>query len=160
MTATIIDGKASAAKLREKIAAETARLASAHGLQPGLATVLVGHDPASEVYVGSKLKHGADVGFRADLERLPETATLADTLGLVERLNRDDVHDGILVQSPLALSSASARRATRSRATRSSTIRCSWRHAGSLPETSRSLRSIPAPATASSASTSRSATTR
>jgi methylenetetrahydrofolate dehydrogenase (NADP+)/methenyltetrahydrofolate cyclohydrolase len=63
--------------------------------------VLVGDDPASDVYVRSKLKHGAEVGFRADLERLPASATLADTLALVERLNGSDVHDGILVQSPL-----------------------------------------------------------
>jgi methylenetetrahydrofolate dehydrogenase (NADP+)/methenyltetrahydrofolate cyclohydrolase len=63
--------------------------------------VLVGDNPASEVYVRSKLKTGAEIGFRADLERLPAGATIADALSLVERLNRSAVHDGILVQSPL-----------------------------------------------------------
>jgi methylenetetrahydrofolate dehydrogenase (NADP+)/methenyltetrahydrofolate cyclohydrolase len=61
----------------------------------------VGDNPASEVYVRNKLKTGSEVGFRADLERLPASATLADALALVERLNRSAVHDGILVQSPL-----------------------------------------------------------
>jgi len=63
--------------------------------------VLVGDNPASEVYVRNKLKAGADIGFRADLERLPASATVAETIALVERLNRSDSHDGILVQSPL-----------------------------------------------------------
>ena len=63
--------------------------------------MLVGDDPASEVYVRNKLKAGGEIGFRADLERLPASATLADTLALVDRLNRSAVHDGILVQSPL-----------------------------------------------------------
>jgi methylenetetrahydrofolate dehydrogenase (NADP+)/methenyltetrahydrofolate cyclohydrolase len=63
--------------------------------------VLVGNDPASEIYVRNKVKTAAELGFRADLERLPATATLADTLALVEHLNGSDVHDGILVQSPL-----------------------------------------------------------
>jgi methylenetetrahydrofolate dehydrogenase (NADP+)/methenyltetrahydrofolate cyclohydrolase len=63
--------------------------------------VLVGDNPASEVYVRNKLKAGADVGFRADLERLPASATITETIALVERLNRSDIHDGILVQSPL-----------------------------------------------------------
>jgi methylenetetrahydrofolate dehydrogenase (NADP+)/methenyltetrahydrofolate cyclohydrolase len=66
-----------------------------------LAIVLVGQDPASEIYVRLKLKAGREAGFRADLERLPEAATLADVLGLVERLNQSSVHDGILVQAPL-----------------------------------------------------------
>ena len=64
MTGTLIDGKASAAKLREKIAAEAARLKAAHGLVPGLATVLVGHDPASEVYVRNKGKTAEALGFK------------------------------------------------------------------------------------------------
>ena len=63
--------------------------------------MLVGDNPASEVYVRHKLKAGSDIGFRADLERLPASASLADALALVERLNRSEVHDGILVQSPL-----------------------------------------------------------
>jgi methylenetetrahydrofolate dehydrogenase (NADP+)/methenyltetrahydrofolate cyclohydrolase len=74
---------------------------SQHGRPPGLGIVLVGDNPASEVYVRNKLKTGSEAGFRADLERLPASATLADTLALVDRLNRSAVHDGILVQSPL-----------------------------------------------------------
>jgi methylenetetrahydrofolate dehydrogenase (NADP+)/methenyltetrahydrofolate cyclohydrolase len=66
-----------------------------------LAIVLVGQDPASETYVRLKLKAGREARFRADLERLPEDATLADVLGLVERLNGSPDHDGILVQAPL-----------------------------------------------------------
>ena len=61
----------------------------------------VGDDPASAVYVRNKLRSAGDVGFRADLERLPATASLADVLAVVARLNASDVHDGILVQSPL-----------------------------------------------------------
>jgi methylenetetrahydrofolate dehydrogenase (NADP+)/methenyltetrahydrofolate cyclohydrolase len=61
----------------------------------------VGDDPASEIYVRNKLKSAGDVGLRADLERLPSTASLGELLGLVERLNRSETHDGILVQSPL-----------------------------------------------------------
>jgi methylenetetrahydrofolate dehydrogenase (NADP+)/methenyltetrahydrofolate cyclohydrolase len=72
-----------------------------HGRPPGLGIVLIGNDPASEVYVRHKVKAGTEVGFRVDLERLPETATLADTLALVERLNVSPFHDGILVQAPL-----------------------------------------------------------
>jgi methylenetetrahydrofolate dehydrogenase (NADP+) / methenyltetrahydrofolate cyclohydrolase len=66
-----------------------------------LGIVLVGNDAASQVYVRNKVKAGADVGFRVDLERMPESATLTDVLTLVERLNKSPDHDGILVQSPL-----------------------------------------------------------
>jgi methylenetetrahydrofolate dehydrogenase (NADP+)/methenyltetrahydrofolate cyclohydrolase len=74
--------------------------------------VLVGNHPASEVYVRNKVRSGTGVGFGVDLERLPDTATLGDLLTLVERLNRSDVHDGILVQAPLpkALGSDAAQR--------------------------------------------------
>ena len=75
MTAIIIDGKAVAAKLREKIAAETARLKSAHGLKPGLATVLVGNDPASEVYVRNKGKTAEALGFKSVHVALPADTT-------------------------------------------------------------------------------------
>jgi methylenetetrahydrofolate dehydrogenase (NADP+)/methenyltetrahydrofolate cyclohydrolase len=101
VSAKLIDGQAIAARMQQELKPEVAAFTARYGRPPGLAIVLVGSDPASEVYVGSKIKHGTDVGFRADLERLPATATLADTLGLVERLNGSDVHDGILVQSPL-----------------------------------------------------------
>jgi methylenetetrahydrofolate dehydrogenase (NADP+)/methenyltetrahydrofolate cyclohydrolase len=87
--------------MQEEIKPRVAEFVRQHGRPPGLGIVLVGHNPASEVYVRNKLKAGTDAGFRADLERLPETATLADALALVERLNRSDAHDGILVQSPL-----------------------------------------------------------
>jgi methylenetetrahydrofolate dehydrogenase (NADP+)/methenyltetrahydrofolate cyclohydrolase len=71
------------------------------GRPPGLALVLVGNDPASELYVGSKLKSAGETGLRADIERLPATASLDQLLQLIDGLNQSDVHDGILVQSPL-----------------------------------------------------------
>jgi methylenetetrahydrofolate dehydrogenase (NADP+)/methenyltetrahydrofolate cyclohydrolase len=99
--AKVLDGQALAARMQEEIKPEVTRFVSRHGRPPGLGIVLVGSNPASQVYVRNKVKAGTDVGFRVDLERLPETATLADTLALVERLNASDAHDGILVQSPL-----------------------------------------------------------
>ena len=101
MSARLLDGLALAARMQAELAPEVAEFAKAHGRPPGLAIVLIGNDPASEVYVASKLKSGAKIGLRADLERLPATATLADALSLVERLNASPVYDGILVQSPL-----------------------------------------------------------
>ncbi len=101
MSARVLDGQALAARMQQDIRSQVADFTRQRGRPPGLAIVLVGHDPASEVYVGHKLKAGADIGFRADLNRLPETASLTDTLALVERLNRDAAYDGILVQSPL-----------------------------------------------------------
>jgi methylenetetrahydrofolate dehydrogenase (NADP+)/methenyltetrahydrofolate cyclohydrolase len=101
MSARVLDGQALARTLQEEIRPEVAAFAAQHGRPPGLGIVLVGDDPASEVYVRNKLKAGGDIGFRADLERLPASATVAETLALVERLNRSVVHDGILVQSPL-----------------------------------------------------------
>ena len=87
--------------LRAEVAPAVAAFTAKAGRPPGLGIVLVGNDPASEVYVGSKLKSAGEAGLRADLERLPATASLADLLAVVDRLNRSDVHDGILVQSPL-----------------------------------------------------------
>jgi methylenetetrahydrofolate dehydrogenase (NADP+)/methenyltetrahydrofolate cyclohydrolase len=101
MSARVLDGQALARVMQDEIRPEVAAFTSQHGRPPGLGIVLVGDNPASEVYVRNKLKTGSEVGFRADLERLPASATLADTLALVERLNRSAVHDGILVQSPL-----------------------------------------------------------
>ena len=101
MSARVLDGQALARAMQEEIRPEVAAFTSRHGRPPGLGIVLVGNNPASEVYVRNKLKTGSEVGFRADLERLPASATLADTLALVDRLNRSAVHDGILVQSPL-----------------------------------------------------------
>ena len=76
MGARILDGQALAARIREEIAPKVAAFTRRRGRPPGLAIVLVGHDPASEVYVRNKLKAGSDAGFRADLERLPDTATI------------------------------------------------------------------------------------
>jgi methylenetetrahydrofolate dehydrogenase (NADP+)/methenyltetrahydrofolate cyclohydrolase len=101
MSARVLDGQALARTLQEEIRPEVAAFAARHGRPPGLGIVLVGDNPASEVYVRNKLKAGGDIGFRADLERLPASATVAETLALVDRLNRSAVHDGILVQSPL-----------------------------------------------------------
>jgi methylenetetrahydrofolate dehydrogenase (NADP+)/methenyltetrahydrofolate cyclohydrolase len=100
MTATIIDGRAVAERLRERIAARTAELAE-RGLVPGLAVVLVGDDPASQVYVGSKTKQAAAAGIKHFDHRLPATTDTAQLLELVNKLNAQaDVH-GILVQLPL-----------------------------------------------------------
>jgi methylenetetrahydrofolate dehydrogenase (NADP+)/methenyltetrahydrofolate cyclohydrolase len=101
MSATIIDGKASAAKLREKLAAYTAELTSKHGLQPGLATVLVGQDPASEVYVRNKRKTAEAIGFKSVHVELPATVAQDELLAQVRALSADASVHGILVQLPL-----------------------------------------------------------
>jgi methylenetetrahydrofolate dehydrogenase (NADP+)/methenyltetrahydrofolate cyclohydrolase len=101
MSAIIIDGKASAARLREKIAAHTAALKAKHGLQPGLATVLVGKDPASEVYVKNKRKTAEAIGFKSVHIELPDTVSQADLLAQVKALSGDPSVHGILVQLPL-----------------------------------------------------------
>ena len=101
MTARVLDGQALAIRMQEEIKPEVAAFRTRHGRPPGLGIVLAGNNAASEVYVRNKVKAGADAGFRVDLERLPETASLADALALVQRLNDSPVHDGILVQSPL-----------------------------------------------------------
>ena len=101
MSARVLDGQALATRMQQEIAPQVADFTATHRRPPGLAIVLVGDNPASEVYVRNKLKAGTAIGFRADLERLPATATLGDVLGLIDRLNRSPVHDGILVQSPL-----------------------------------------------------------
>jgi methylenetetrahydrofolate dehydrogenase (NADP+)/methenyltetrahydrofolate cyclohydrolase len=101
MTATIIDGKVSAARLREKIAAFTAELKSRHGLQPGLATVLVGKDPASEVYVRNKRKTAEAIGFKSVHVELPPDVSQDELLARVRALSADPSVHGILVQLPL-----------------------------------------------------------
>ena len=101
MTATIIDGKASAAKLREKIGAETLKLKSEHGVQPGLATVLVGNDPASEVYVRNKGKTAEALGFKSVHVALPADTAQETLLAKVRELSADKSVHGILVQLPL-----------------------------------------------------------
>lgn len=101
MTAHIIDGKAIAADLRAKVAAEVARVSQCHGLLPGLATVLVGDNPASQVYFGNKSKMTAGAGMRSFDHRLPASASEAELLALIDRLNRDPAVHGILVQLPM-----------------------------------------------------------
>ncbi len=101
MTAKIIDGKAIAAEWRGRVADASHRLARDRSLVPGLAVVLVGSNPASEVYVGSKTKMAVGSGMRSFDHRLPETVSEADLLALVGRLNSDPVVHGILVQLPL-----------------------------------------------------------
>lgn len=101
MTAKIIDGKAVAGEVRRSVAQEVAQLRQAHGIQPGLAVVLVGNDPASEVYVGSKARGTVEVGMRSFEHRLPAETSQAELLALIARLNADNLVDGILVQLPL-----------------------------------------------------------
>jgi len=101
MTASIIDGKLHAAELKARIAEETARLKTAHGVVPGLATVLVGDDPASEVYVRNKNKTAEALGFKSVHQHLAATASEAEVLAVVRRLNLDKSVHGILVQMPL-----------------------------------------------------------
>ena len=101
MTARIIDGKAIAAELRGRVAAEVLRIKRDHGLMPGLAVVLVGNDPASEVYVRSKHKQTQDAGMASFEHRLPADVAQDDLLALIAQLNRDPAVHGILVQLPL-----------------------------------------------------------
>jgi len=101
MSARVLDGADVANQIRSEVGPAIAAFTARAGRPPGLGIVLVGDDPASEIYVRNKLKSAAGAGLRADLERLPATARLAELLAAVERLNRSDAHDGILVQSPL-----------------------------------------------------------
>jgi len=99
--AKIIDGKAFAANLRERIAVAVAAFEKQTGRVPGLAVVLVGEDPASQIYVRSKGKATLAAGMKSFEHRLADTATQEELLGVVEMLNADDAVDGILVQLPL-----------------------------------------------------------
>ncbi|QLC22591.1 bifunctional methylenetetrahydrofolate dehydrogenase/methenyltetrahydrofolate cyclohydrolase FolD [Parasphingopyxis sp. CP4] len=101
MSAEIIDGKAFAAQLRERIAAHVADFVAEAGRKPGLAVILVGDDPASQVYVGSKGKATIAAGMESFQHVLPSSTSQADLIALVEQLNNDDAVDGILVQLPL-----------------------------------------------------------
>ncbi|MGE5360855.1 MAG: bifunctional 5,10-methylenetetrahydrofolate dehydrogenase/5,10-methenyltetrahydrofolate cyclohydrolase [Bacteroidales bacterium] len=101
MTARLLDGHALSAQIRSELQPRVAQFAADRGRAPGLGIVLVGDDPASEIYVRNKLKAAAEVGMHADLLRLPASSSLADVVGVVERLNTSGVHDGILVQDPL-----------------------------------------------------------
>jgi methylenetetrahydrofolate dehydrogenase (NADP+) / methenyltetrahydrofolate cyclohydrolase len=101
MTAKIIDGKIIAADLRARVALEVSRVQRDHALTPGLAVVLVGHDPASEVYVRSKAKQTRAAGMASFEHALPADVAEADLLALVAKLNADPAVHGILVQLPL-----------------------------------------------------------
>lgn len=101
MCAKIIDGKAIAAAVRGEIRVECEAFAAANGYVPGLAVVIVGEDPASQVYVRNKAKACAEVGFYSEVHALPAETSEADLLALVDRLNADPKIHGILVQLPL-----------------------------------------------------------
>src|SRR6056297_969829 len=101
MSATILDGKAFAAKVRAKVADHVARLKEEHGITPGLAVVLVGEDPASQVYVKSKGKMTVEVGMNSYEHRLGADISEGDLLALISDLNTDSSVHGILVQLPL-----------------------------------------------------------
>ena len=101
MPAHIIDGKAFAATLRERVGVEARRFEAEAGRKAGLAVVLVGEDPASQVYVRSKGKATLEAGMASFEHKLPADAPEADLLALVDRLNADPAVDGILVQLPL-----------------------------------------------------------
>lgn len=99
--ATSIDGKAFAAGLVDRVAAAASRLEAAHGVKPGLAVVIVGEDPASQIYVRNKGETTQRAGMRSDTHRLPETTAQDDLLALIAALNADAGIHGILVQLPL-----------------------------------------------------------
>ncbi|EBA18524.1 folD bifunctional protein [Roseobacter sp. SK209-2-6] len=101
MAANIIDGKAFAATVREKVAGHVARLKEEHDITPGLAVVLVGEDPASQVYVRSKGKQTVEVGMNSFEHKLDADTSEADLLAVVDKLNNDPTVHGILVQLPL-----------------------------------------------------------
>ena len=101
MTAEIIDGKAFAATVREKVAAHVTRLKDENGITPGLAVVLVGEDPASQVYVRSKGKMTVECGMNSYEHKLDVDTSEADLLALIAKLNADPAVHGILVQLPL-----------------------------------------------------------
>jgi methylenetetrahydrofolate dehydrogenase (NADP+)/methenyltetrahydrofolate cyclohydrolase len=99
--ATIIDGQAIAARLRQSIADAVAELHTRHGVTPGLAAIIVGDDPASQIYVRSKARACTAAGIASFEHRLPGDASEAALVALIDRLNNDDKVDGILVQLPL-----------------------------------------------------------
>lgn len=100
-TAKRIDGKAKAAAIAEAITEETAKLLAEHGIKPGLAVVIIGEDPASQVYVRNKKRTAESCGFHSVQHKLAADVPEADVLGLIEQLNADAAIHGILVQLPL-----------------------------------------------------------
>ncbi len=100
-TATRIDGKAKAAELSAAISAETATLLQEHDLKPGLAVVIIGDNPASQVYVRNKKRTAEACGFHSEQHTLADDVSQAEALNLIDELNNDDAIHGILVQLPL-----------------------------------------------------------
>src|SRR6476620_2088130 len=101
MAAQLIDGKTYAERLRTQVAAEVAQLRADYGIQLGLAVVLVGEDPASQIYVRSKGEHSLAAGMHSVTHRLPDDTGQDEILKLVADLNADPLIHGILVQLPL-----------------------------------------------------------
>ncbi len=100
MAATVMDGRGLALQLREQLKREVEEFVKQHGFRPKLATILVGNDPASVVYVGIKRKVAEELGFAAEVFHLPPDASESEVISLVERLNADPTVNGILVQHP------------------------------------------------------------
>ena len=100
MTATVLDGTAVAKAIKDEVASEVTSLAL-RGLRPGLAAVLAGNDPASQIYVSNKVKTCEQLGLYSEKIELPETTTTGEMLGLVRELNSREEIDGILIQLPL-----------------------------------------------------------
>ncbi|QOE28753.1 Bifunctional protein FolD protein [Streptococcus suis] len=98
---TVIDGKALGVKLQAALAEKTARLKEEKGVVPGLVVILVGENPASQVYVRNKERSALAAGFKSEIVRVPDTISESDLLDLIERYNQDDEWHGILVQLPL-----------------------------------------------------------
>ena len=101
MSARILDGATLAATLREELRPRVAAFTARTGRPPGLGIILVGTHPPSEIYVRNKLKAASDIGCRADVLRLPDTASREQVVDAVRKLNESPAHDGILVQDPL-----------------------------------------------------------
>ncbi|HEL1557215.1 bifunctional methylenetetrahydrofolate dehydrogenase/methenyltetrahydrofolate cyclohydrolase [Streptococcus suis] len=98
---TVIDGKALAAKMQAALAEKTAQLKAEKGLIPGLVVILVGENPASQVYVRNKERSALAAGFKSEVVRVPDTISEKELLALIERYNQDSEWHGILVQLPL-----------------------------------------------------------
>ena len=101
MTAIVIDGKAFAATVRGKVAAHVAALKADHGIDAGLAVILVGEDPASEVYVAAKHKQTVEVGMASFEHKLPADVSEEDLFAVIDKLNADPAVNGILCQFPV-----------------------------------------------------------
>jgi methylenetetrahydrofolate dehydrogenase (NADP+) / methenyltetrahydrofolate cyclohydrolase len=101
VSARLLDGQAVAAQIRASVLPDVHAFTARASRPPGLGIVLVGDDPASEIYVRNKVRAGTESGLWVDLQRLPASASLDDLLGVVQRLNASALHDGILVQAPL-----------------------------------------------------------